>query len=396
MKSILIYDDDEGLRDRLERNLRGLAVLDNVFEICSLDTDTFQASMTLLTERQRMFRDTGTWDRSRTTRLDDADVLVVDYDLFDTDAFLTGETVAYFARCFSSCGLIVGVNQYGHNTFDLTLRGHPESFADLNVGQDQLANPNLWGRAVPGFHPWCWPILPNYLDDFDRKIEDIKASLGTSPTTDVAICEVIGIPSKVLSTVPRSIGQFLGKDPAATTFRQFVAESGNGLRPKDAKPRPVCGDVIARVGAAKVSKWLERLVLPGQDILVDAPHLVSRYPSLLAGDVRHIESWNATARLVPHHPTVLSDAIERFRLSKSHWLSRPVWLWGELRECEEILEVREPWKVKSPGWAFCEDASRFFKGGYGEFVAEGDSPFSRRFVRRYRGIDYRPAYRFSI
>ena len=41
---------------------------------------------------------------------------------------------------------------------------------------------------------------------------------------------------------------------------------------------------IERVAAARLGKWLERLVLPGQNVLVDAPHLVSRFPSLVAAD----------------------------------------------------------------------------------------------------------------
>jgi hypothetical protein len=156
-------------------------------------------------------------------------------------------------------------------------------------------------------------------------------------------------------------------------------------------------DALARVSAARISKWLERLVLPGQDILVDAPHLVSRYPSLMTGDVMDIETWNRTARLVSHEDLGLrTDLIEPFRLKKDHWLSRPVWFWDEVRECQDILEVREPWKMERPNWVFCEDASRFYEEGCREFIADVASPFARRFVKNFEGVDYRPKVRFSL
>lgn len=390
MKKILIYDDLEGFRDKLRELLESLTVVRNAFEVDTLDGQEFADSMETMRERQRTLRKTGTWDGKRMP-LDNASIFVVDYDLFDAVPFLTGEALAYLARCFSRCGLIVGVNQYGHNTFDLTLRGHPQSFADLNVGWRQLNNPNLWGGRRAGFRPWCWPALPDYLRDFERKVEDVEKSL----TEDVPIYQVIGFTREMFDRLPRSIGQFVGKKPAETTFREFVTKSGNGLRLKDANK--VNEDVLARVGAARISKWLERLVLPGQDVLVDAPHLVSRYPSLMTGDVTNIETWNRTTPLTSHEELGLTtEIVDSFRLKKHHWLSRPVWFWDELRECEHILEVREPWKTVRPNWVFCEDASRFYKRNYREFVADTESPFARRFVREFKGVDYRPKVRFSL
>ena len=54
---------------------------------------------------------------------------IIDYDLLGSQAeksptgSLTGEIIAYLVRCFSRCKLIIGLNQYGSNPFDLTLRG---------------------------------------------------------------------------------------------------------------------------------------------------------------------------------------------------------------------------------------------------------------------------------
>lgn len=397
MKKILIYDDEEPFANTLKENLAKLPVLEGTFEVETLSEEEFQGTMEVLKKRQIALRKDGEGGDERSP-LDEASIFIVDYDLLYSTAgdFLTGEVVAYLGRCFSECGLIVGY-RYGDNAFDLTLRGQPQSFADLYVGGRQLSNSGLWGVTEVtevDFRPWCWPILPDYLRDFEKKVEDVKESLAED--VRMPICEVLGFSPDLFNVLPRSIAQFVGLDPAKTTFRRFVLKSDSGLRPKDAV-QEANDDVVARIGAARISKWLERFVLPEQDILVDAPHLISRYPSLMTGDVTNIETWNRTARLTSHEELGLTtELIEPFRLKKDHWLSRPVWFWDELRECEDILEVREPWKVKRPNWVFCEDASRFYEEGYREFVAETESPFSRRFVRVFEGVKYHPSTRFFL
>lgn len=398
-KKIWIYDDDERFVNELKEGLTKLPIVRETFEIEV--PSHFKDSMKILQERQRALREgSDNWD-NKPAPLDDASIFIIDFDLLETAAFLTGEVVAYLARCFSMCGLIVGVNQYGHNTFDLTLKGHPESFADLNVGQDQLNNPDLWrgtwGSTRRGFRPWYWPSLPDYLRDFEKRVDDVRESLDE----DTSICEVLGFDSELFNLLPRSIIQFVeefkGKEPAKTTFRQFVTESGNGLQPKDAE-KVNNDEILARVGAARISKWLERLVLPEQDILVDAPHLVSRYPSLMTGDITDIKTWNKTAQLMSYKELGLdTELIEPFRLEREYWLSRPVWFWDKLRECEKIPEVSEPWNRVSPNWGFREDASRFYRGkDCREFIADTESPFAYRFVKDFPDVDYRPRVRFSL
>ncbi len=209
MKKILIYDDEETFQGNLRDRLSSLDI--TIFDIGTPNEEEFLEWMRVLEDRRRAFRESGTWG-GESILLDEASIFVVDYDLFDTISFLTAEDVAYLARCFSKCGLIVGVNQYGHNPFDLTLKGHPGSYADLNVGQEQLGNPNLWGEDTEGFHPWSWPVLPDYLDAFERKVKDVEESL----RDDVPICEVIGFPTHVFDLLPRSLGQFIGGKPSET------------------------------------------------------------------------------------------------------------------------------------------------------------------------------------
>ena len=401
-KKILIYDDEKKHKERFKTILRqGLnkAGQDTDFDVKLLSDEVLQHSVEVLQNKQIGLRDNGKCS-DETTEFDDTSIFIVDYDLLKSKAegLLTGEIIAYIVRCFSECKLIVGLNQYGDNPFDLTLRGHLESFADLNLGVDQLGNLDLWrgnwGDFRRGYRPWSWPNLFDSLHNFDRKVAEVRENL------DSPICKVLGFKPKLFRLLPRGIVQFIGKSEekelAETTFREFVTHSGNGLRPKDATISDK--NVLARVGAARISKWLERLVLPEQDFFVDAPHLVSRYPSLIIDDEKKIKVWNRTAQLVDYRDLGLdTDLIEPYRFKKDYWVSRPVWFWDTLRECESIQEIQEPWLTTKPSWVFCEDASRFYnRQDCGEFFADTDSPFTRRFVKDFKGVDYRPRVRFSL
>jgi hypothetical protein len=397
MSKILIYDDESNYQESLRERLVALPIATKQYEIELLSQEDFNKTIETLRHRQRQLRETGSWD-DKTTPIDLASIFVVDYDLVnnEVDSFLTGENIAYIARCFSKCGLIVALNQYPNVDFDLTLKGHLESFADLNINGEQLSNANLWGNeSKEEFQPWYWPLLPSFQRNYERRIEDVKLNL------DMPIWELLGFDRDLFDTLPRSITQFIGQKPdqkpSETTSRQFVLESDNGMRPKDIKN--ASDDILARVGAARISKWLERLVLPELDILVDAPHLVSRFPSLMHGDYKNDKTiWNQTTHLTSYTELGLkTDLIEDFRFKdKEYWLSRPAWFWDGVRECNEILEVREPWETFRPNWVFCEDISKFDEGNQIEFVAKVESPFARRFVKGLDGKKYQPRVRFSL
>lgn len=403
---ILIYDDEEKQTERFENILRqSLKKVgqDQHFDIKPLPDETLQSSMEVMRNRQIEIRNNGK-NPDETTEFDDASLFFIDYDLLKskTGGLITGEIIAYVVRGYSDCKLIVGLNQYGQNSFDLTLRGHPESFADLNLGVDQLGNPDLWqgawGDFRRGFRPWHWPDLSHLLSYFDKRVKEVQQNL------DTPICEVLGFDPELFRLLPRKVVQFIGKvdgkEPFETTFREFVLKSGNGLRIKDVPTscNNINDNVIARIGAARISKWLERLVLPEQDFLVDAPHLVSRFPSLIVADGKEIKSWNRTAQLVHSDGLGLHfDSIKRYKFKKDYWVSRAVWFWDKLREDESIKEVREPWLTSKPNWVFCEDASRYYnRKDCREFFADTDSPFTRRFVKSFTGVDYRPKVRFSL
>ena len=410
-QKILIYDDEnrhtEDFQRKLDEGLEKAGQSQN-FDIVPLNNKAFQASIRALEQRRIAFRAGKESAKGGTQEIDNASIFIIDYDLLGSQVgaspvgSLTGEIIAYLVRCFSKCKLIIGLNQYGSNPFDLTLRGDLNSFADLNLGEEQLGNPYLWKGDWGGdrgeFRPWYWPNLSDALRNFNKRVEDVEKNI------DTLICEFLGFDRELFRLLPREIVQFIEKQEQKehfqTTFREFVTDSGNGLRFKDTKAldKGINDHVLARVGAARISKWLDRLVLPEQDILVDAPHLISRYPSLITGNKEQLYTWNKIAQLVTADELALNtDLIKDYQFPKKHWVSRPVWFWDKVRECERIREVIEPWVTVKPNWVFCEDTSCFYnREGCREFLADTASPFTRRFVKYFDEVDYRPRVRFSL
>jgi hypothetical protein len=237
-----------------------------------------------------------------------------------------------------------------------------------------------------------WPLLPQALEKHENRIKEVL------PALDKPILAFLGL-DRISQLLPRSTVEFIdskGRKPEETTFRQLVEESNQGLQARD---KPLDDESIARIAAARVHKWLERLVLPGQDILVDAPHLVSRFPSLLRGNPETRKAWNSVVTLgIPHTRFMRTDVIERFRFQKENWVSRACWFWGDLSSCEEITEVKDPWKTtQKADVVFCEDVSKFLpRIETKEFVADLPSPFVRRYVRKEDEVDYQPLVRFAL
>lgn len=399
---ILIYDDEEG---------SALGIKEQLISINGLELRLLQNAKeeVELLERRRRSARTGDDPDEADSSFDHADVLIVDYDLTASreqqgGPAETGERVAYLARCYSKCGTIVALNRYNATaTFDLSLIGHISSYADINISGDQIGNPALWGRPHEGFAPWSWPDL-TVSCALQRNREKLLAG-----RTGDSVLAVLGLDGPTISNaLTRNQLAWLSPDAAPDKARvEDVVRHGDiGFRPND---EPWDEGGIERVAAARIAKWLERLVLPGQNVLVDAPHLVSRFPSLAAAD-----DLNETTQLGPHAPTGLIDErLDNHRLSAKVWLSRPAWLWPMLSEDKSIDEVRDPFRAVGASKFFTEDSSAFREQDWCRSFAADVEPFSRRFVTRlprgdesnhppYSGqyglgrVQYHPQVRFAL
>jgi len=406
--NILICDDEFDRAKRLRDFLNQASFKSIDLNCVAVPPSEFTSTIVDLERRRRHARERGADEGGTVTGpdmspnlFDQGDIIFLDYDLVrleDEDAAVagsqSGERIAYLARCYSRCGIIVGYNQfYYKKTFDLTLRGNLRSFADLNISYDVVAHPGLWGGGYDDFRPWYWPLLPHAvtrMHECRKQLEDGNA--------DASILNMLGLTSApVRNALVREQLEFLtpGEHPESTTFRGFVVDSGQGLKKKDALWEP---QAVARIGAARISKWLERSILPGQNILVDAPHLVDRFPSLLTSD-GDTSGKNSTCHLglEASELGLDSEKIVSAQFSSSAWLSRPTWIWPTLAQKEDIAEVRDPWGAPTDSLVFCEDSSRFCEREEAkEFVAEVRSEFSRRHVRKFDDVNYEPAVRFLM
>jgi hypothetical protein len=328
---------------------------------------------------------------------DSADILFLDYDLLkltDEGAYGgSGERLAYLSRCYSRCGFIVTYNQYVYGrTFDLTLRGHLRSFADLNISSDSMFNPGLWSNVFEGFRPWSWPLVLDSCERLRRCADSLASNL------DRPILDLLGLSnSPAYTLLTRELLDFLDvtRPPESADVDQFVRSSGNGLRLKDQLWEP---RAALRIASARISKWLERGVLPGQNVLVDAPHLVDRFPSLVTGDANEA-SWNKSCALGSAVTDLGIDKalIGHAQFPATDWLSRKTWIWPLLARSEAIREVKDPWGDSDEPLVFCEDASRFYRrDAVREFVAEVKSEFARRYVCYFPDVQYEPVQSLLI
>ncbi|MDE2813137.1 MAG: hypothetical protein OXM01_08940 [Gemmatimonadota bacterium] len=318
--------------------------------------------------------------------VDAADVVVLDYDLLEYWKGQTGDTtgsrLAYLLRCFTECGYIIVLNQYGHNVFDLSLGSPADNFADLHVSGEQIGNPGLWKTPFDGYRPWHWPVIPLACENFRKCVNDVAENLEEDDPKP--LIEFLGL-NRAIDWMPMQARRFLagGKKPLEEiTFNDFVNSSHGGVEVKDRdnlRPRQV-----ARVAASRISTLLNDIIFPAQNALVDAPHLASRFGSVFLINQGGIEDWNKLCD--PTDPGIehlLDETLNDHRFANPHWLRRPAWYWPEVNSNENIKEVRDPWSSteSQSGWVFCEDVSRFVQDEHVlSFRASVSPPFIKRYV----------------
>src|SRR4051794_31495141 len=114
-RTILVCDDRPSSIEAWTRRLKSPAV-GSGFVIKTLDdSEHFDEEVKKLEARRdsaKTWSDDHEWTNATATIFDDADILVIDFDLYELSKGATGERISYLARCYSRCGLIVALNQF--------------------------------------------------------------------------------------------------------------------------------------------------------------------------------------------------------------------------------------------------------------------------------------------
>ena len=395
--TILICDDEETQAKDWRDSVCSVDTIQDKYDVHAPPKGEIQDAVRVLLERQKTLRE-GKECAQSTCMFDSAQILIVDYDLLflsDTEPDqINAERIAALPRPCSNCGFIAVLNQYPGVDFDLTLKGHPESRADINIPAKHLDNPGLWTEPFTEFRPWHWPLLPLAAERHGQRVKDIRQNL------EKPILEFLGFPDEAIERMSRTALGFLHPtNPRKATFREFVVDSGNAADRKDAQAIRDRDYIVARVAGARISKWLERMVLASQDILIDPPHLVERMPFLLNGPQDEVDSWNATVSLAQSEGLRI-DKVEKYRFAREHWLSRPAFWWPSIDIDEALTKQFVTDKDGNPSdLVFREDVSNFGVREVSlEFIAAFHTAYDRRYVSSPlpSQITYTPSVRFAM
>jgi hypothetical protein len=389
----VILDDEKAVETAIRRRLPK----DIAKQALTVEPPDIAKLVTELGRRIGAARKGSATRRLSSTDVDDADLFIVDYDLIGAQGedYLTGETVAYLARCYSACGVIVGLNQFHRRpTFDLTLRAQLDSFADLNLSADDLSNPGLWVEGPwKGYRPWAWPILTGLVQLMRLRVQDIKRVDLHTPVADF-----LHFPQSAIERFPTSSFEILGGPsgaPEKATLKDILRSPTMGLRGKEAEERKASTPQDAHIIAARLSAWLNMILTP-QDVLVDAPHLADRCPSVLGPKVTPAR-LAGTTRLRSNAVLFKSKQLKKAEFTKHFWYDRPVWFWTEIERQRLLPEITDPWRSTSTDYAFCEDTSSFAKRSTcRSFQSDLLSPYRVRYIKKLPNIDYQPIHRLAL
>lgn len=333
---------------------------------------------------------------------DRADILILDYDLLyidEANARHTGESLARLVRTFSKVEVVVVYNQFPGPHFDLSLRGHLSSHADLNLRADLLDTPGLWTDPPwNGFRPWHWQTL-HLAVETQRARQRLVRDHFEDP-----IVEVLGMCDEDFLRLSDTAVGFIAPnardwgDVCKWTFRKWTLDSFAG-RPTNGLSASVLleadEEAAYRFTASRVGKWLERQVLGPQDVLVDLPHLILRFPFLLGDDLEKSEVWTAA---VWGGEEVKSRVPQHYLFQPANVLSRPVVWASRLLEQAGFRESRASFDYSNvPPLVFLEDTSAFepFEG-VRQFRAGHHNAYDRRFIKCVADKDYAPQRRLAF
>lgn len=378
---VLVCDDrPESLAENCDAIETVLAHLGQPVDVATLTGQAFLDEIGVLERRREFARESGLLTEECVAEqfpssFDKFDVVILDYDLLKLEQALDGETTAYRVRCYSAAPYVIVINETRvTNEFDLRMLPRLESSADLLCNGRDLGNRGLWSPGSYGYRPWSWPVLPMAV----RQRRQLVALLAGN--MDEPLAKLMNVPQAAIDALPPDLVDVMGGPSSFESLTaQGLAHSELGYRKDDQELTVEAG---ARVAAAAISAWIHRLVVAGQEHIVDIPHLLDRYPSL-------------SGLLSPEEPQAVLDAFNRLvfaseafsgpefddLLLRPPFADRPMWWSRLLSRDRRILEVRSPSGAVRPSAVFCEDVSRFVPEELATaFIVDLPTRLKQRFV----------------
>ena len=365
------------------------------------------------------------------------DVAILDNNLWALNldgVRLTAESLIGYVRALTDIPYIISLNKNPDVDFDLRyMVGDYQTHADLALNTNHLSCGMLWRNRLDEtalgtdvFAPSYWPNINEVSDQRRHLIGTIEEHLHDP------VLKVLNFPEGYSDVLSRHAKGVIS--PRATTDQDlrtvscidFFGKSCRSLPPREIKILydGALGDdlharsSVARFVAADLDKWIRRLVLGPQDVLIDLPHLLARMPFLLGEDAAHLDGWNnALCKrdfVRKDGSRTISDStkevIDGARYTPPGMYSRwPCFWWHRLRDNEELDKL---FFDCGDNWAdvvFCEDLSKFVEvaekeqsddfdvvEGPMQFEAEFAGPWSRRYVRVLQERQYSPRSRLAI
>lgn len=427
--NILICDDIEERGNETLEQIRAARIPRATSRLAC--GDKLRCAIMSLFERAESVLDKGSENSSQiswNTIFDspDLDIVILDNNLADlsiSGARHTAESIAGYIRAFTRIPYIISLNKNPHVDFDLRyLVGDYETRTDLALNTEHLSTRELWSgqskTSADRFLPWYWPVLNEVPTKRRRQIDFVKKHF------DDPVLTALSFPEEQMEYLSRhakgtlspeiddsSMKNVTFKKFFETSYRSFpvprdrekimeLFDSGHAIR------RRLARDVVARVVAAEIDKWIRRDLLGPQDVLVDIPHLLMRMPFLLGKEADKLKQWNA-AVLSTRRPFGLSDKIYKRHLSRAkfkhdNWVKSSCFWWPILKTDEKLNDLFFHSKVEWKEAIFCEDTSRFESisdediDSPKEFSAEFEGAWNRRHVADVENKKYAPWSRFAL
>lgn len=295
---------------------------------------------------------------------DKIDVLVVDYDLVllnHDGSRTTGEGIARLARTYSQCGAIVVMNQFKGPQFDLGMRGHLDSFADVNIDAELVDQKSLWLKqeAAEGvFNPTIWTPMNDRLVSaraFATTLREAGLDASVMPLLGLANDALVHLSDSAFGFV--SLTAETSEQLASVTVRDFLNRSlDKEIVTSLEQSAP---DLLFSFAGFRLAKWLDRAVLRPMDVLIDTAHLIDRFPFLLLDDASDHQIWNV-ATMNPREKLNWA-AIEGFHNEMaSRVLGRLVFDWYRMDVDDALAEMQDEYiEAGAERLHLAEDTTRF-------------------------------------